>query len=1849
MINRKLVLLLVLVLASTLTFAADEYKPYLHKPVVPEHPQVRLFGQYSTNLFPGSATYQFNIEIPKGINGMQPEIVLLYNSQSVMSKPSIIGAGWSLDPNFIYRDINYTLNDWTDDRYFLVLGGNQYELIYGSDSKWHTEVEYFFKIENNTDGSWLVTQKDGKKFRFGYNPDTYLTVDGKKIKCMLDQAEDTNGNKVYYHYNINPNAEDKNAVYLDTITYNNDEERKILFMYEGDIRPDYRDVYDQGLFVKESRRLTHISVFSGTDLVRRYELSYITLSDSLTSIKKIIQYGSDNVSQYYDIEFSYGVPVPGYTKLNTSYKSPVLFSNDNHDDYGVRQLDLNNDGFIDMVQAKGGTTRKTWINNKTNGWDESNSYILPIDIVTSSNVDEGVRFADINNDGYIDLIKSKAGTRVVYINNRTGWQNVSYNIPVDFVDSSGIDQGVVLDDVNGDGKIDIIKSKAGSRSIYLGNGAGWSLSNLVFPTDILDSNAKDLGVRIVDVNGDGLSDILKGYAGTRQAWINNGTGFKLSDDWIPPTDFVTSSNPDNGVRLLDVNGDGLIDLLVDFFNGTTQNSGAWLNTGHGWAPDISWQSPEAFTKNGYNIGRRLLDVNGDGSADIVVSHQDSNNQYTWIKNSSVPFMLSSIKNAYGGATNISYTSSTKFNNSGEIGFNIFVVSNITTSNGIDVFGYVNYSYAYGKYLYDTREFRGFGFASESDISKTINHYFHQDNPRRGREYKTEIYDNDGLLYTVSETGYNWTRDSDGIYNLTMTHTQTASYDGSNDPIIRNITYNYDGYDNIGEVYDYGDVSVSGDEKKTIYTYAYNKKDWIMDRPASVTVYDSIGSRISETRNYYDNRGLKGMGSHGLLTKTEQWNSLGNNSFTYYDYDSYGNLITQTDSLGRTTKFAYDETHMYLVSTVNPIGHVEYYSYDLGTGNLLWKKKNDIKTSYQYDNFGRVTKEILPYDTSAMPTKKYVYNFDGTAPESITVHLKTVGSNYENITYAYDGLGNLIELDSKGITKKIYYDQLGRVIKEDNPKFISDSETVNSTQYKYDPLDRIVKVINPDGSNKRIFFNKTQITDYDENNNRHKYILDGLGRIISVREYNLDHFGEEEEYITSYAYDGNDNLIEITDEEGNKFSFTYDSLGRKIAMSDPDLGNWTYEYDQVGNLIRQTDARSEVIELFYDDLNRVILKQSDDVNITFNYDAQYYGMLDNISMDNILYSYSYDDRFRMILEDKNIDGINFDTSFIYDSQNRMISVEGLRKIDYILNQQGKVKKIPGFVTDASFNAFGSILNRSYANGIITSFEYDTENGRLLNINSAVQNVSYAYDFVGNVMSYNDSEHVRIMDYDNLDRLVKATIDGDVYTYSFNPIGNILKLSKNNQSTKLVYSSGLAHAPAKIIQGELGSNVYGIKDLNTASKNRIIEFFVENENSDPNSMNLSVLFGDGSSVDKNGIEVNDELWVLMKHNYSKGGDYKIDVLTSSETTGDDESIFVKFGTRAKSLLMLLSNATHKQFEFLMGNDVIEPVHNVSFDCSNGFVMNRSAELSGLQDFYAYFRNTYDSPGQKELTCTVYSDDGSESKTLKFRIDGAEMQDYDILNENISERIVAFDIKNQFKSMPINLSIKSELGISSVLSNLSEGQDILVFFKTNYSTDGMKSIDVEITGENNYSNKYVETFLAKGVKIENYNRLAAEYTDNVIMFDVVNDWHDGEVNVSLNDLDINVNLSTSDKLFVFVKQNGTKQGNSRAEVTAQISEYQDELKNAYYIKPIEIVSLSSLDGLVSEAIVSNNRPDYQVIDFMFTTGNDQIENSGLNVSDKIFIFIKPNVTEDGVYRSRLLVNSSLYEDERTGVMIR
>ena len=1487
------------------------YNPSYEKaPKLTDSTNIDLKSAFNVDLFTGSVNYFIPIELPEGTNGLKPTISLSYSSQRVNDKSSLIASGWLVTENYIQRDVNYTASNVSDDFFELNLGGQISELIYSStNNRYYTEIESYNKINNysgsvnNSNGEyWIIKATDGISYRFGFNNDSELRSNQQPYvsRWYLDLITDTFGNNIYYSYNESPTSGEFGITYPYKIEYNNDKKRVVEFILDDSDRSYSWTYYDQGNKVHISNRIKEISVTADNSLVRKYLLDYNNLSTQ-TVLIGIRLIGSDNSSSLPPINFSYIFPDKEFNNQSNLWDSPVDFigetiSGATNPAVDVVLIDVNRDGFLDILSGYKSSIFDNnqvslYLNNRTTGWDKSSPlnftlslgmtayYDLDGQDCTQYDTDRGIRELDLNGDGFIDFIvrvqhlgETAYPLNTGYLWNGTGWQqNSSWSSPAEFVDSQlvqsgasceynfGVDQGIRFADLNGDGLEDLITT----NSTWIHSGSAWvSTNNWKFSNDILttknvnfltcrDQSAVDLGVRFIDINGDGLSDSVisrdeDGESPVKKAYINNGTGFIEDSSWSIPVYFVedniwgspecnTRYGVDKGIRFLDVNQDGFVDIL----EGIGNERNVYINNGTGWEIDSSWNLSVSFVTETSTIskgpgGIRVADVNGDGAEDLVQASD------TWENEFRQAYLLKNVTTSNGGLITFEYMPSSLLDNTGndsvsDLGFNIWVVANVTQNNGITGIQNVNsttvYNYSGGLYDYGDREFRGFNYVEGSLDNKKIKHWFHQDISRKGLEYENEILSNNGDNYEKILSTWSSTLSNSGNFVVKLSEKSELTYDGEiSNPKIKNTSYSYDEFGNTVVIHYKGDITNGNDDKYEYFNYLNNSNLWIVDKVKNYSLLSPDNStKLRETLYTYDNLAYGVDPTKGSLTSLEEFLDNGDNPVANFSYDLFGNLVNVTDANGHRTEYIYgirDTTNTYADRIINAKGHIFDYNYDLGTGNLLSETDGNLMiTNYTYDTFGRIISEIRPLDSEQYPTKNYSYVFDGVAPEIVKVSQREISGQsgtFDQITF-YDGFGRGVQLkleakDNQQVVSDLYYDLFGRIEKRSNPYFASYSEsytaanqTVSVTTYSYDQLDRLTITSNPDGTYKNISYDHWNVTLLDENNNRKDYELDSYGRILEIKEHN-----DAEIYTTIYSYDGADSLISITDSLNNAFNWTYDTLGRKIIFNDPDLGSWNYSYDGEDNLISQTDNRGITLNLEYDEINRIIRKSSSNEEINYTYDMDKNNTLSSVNEEDFVIDYSYDNRLRKTDETKAIDGFSFTSSWTYDAMDRATSkvLPDGNSIVYQYGNQNLLESI-NEIANFTYNENNQITSRAYENALNSDYAYDGQNLRLERITTSgnIQDLSYNYDAVGNVIVINDTANSNFfsMDYDDLDRLIYTSIDtlaeDKVINFTYNAIGNMLGLLINSESINYSYGPNLAHAPISVIydDGSLSSQI------------------------------------------------------------------------------------------------------------------------------------------------------------------------------------------------------------------------------------------------------------------------------------------------------------------------------------------------------------------------------------------------------------------------------------------------------------
>ena len=181
-----------------------------------------------------------------------------------------------------------------------------------------------------------------------------------------------------------------------------------------------------------------------------------------------------------------------------------------------------------------------------------------------------------------------------------------------------------MGDVNGDGLLDIVSIGDHGSPLYdyygimvwFGDGAGtWDRE--------MSGDFGYGGVALGDVNGDGLMDM--GY-GMHHNYSANDFGDQILEvalgdgsglNWTPWDDGLATNGEDYGMfgtDFADVDNDGDLDVGSISF-GCCAGVHVYLNQGDG-----TWEQSAGFLGGNSNMQFDFGDVNGDGNADVAVSH-----------------------------------------------------------------------------------------------------------------------------------------------------------------------------------------------------------------------------------------------------------------------------------------------------------------------------------------------------------------------------------------------------------------------------------------------------------------------------------------------------------------------------------------------------------------------------------------------------------------------------------------------------------------------------------------------------------------------------------------------------------------------------------------------------------------------------------------------------------------------------------------------------------------------------------------------------------------------------------------------------------------------------------------------------------------------------------------------------------------------------------------------------------------------------------------------------------------------------------------------------------------------------
>ncbi|HEX2270692.1 MAG TPA: SpvB/TcaC N-terminal domain-containing protein, partial [Pyrinomonadaceae bacterium] len=395
-------------------------------------------------------------------------------------------------------------------------------------------------------------------------------------------------------------------------------------------------------------------------------------------------------------------------------------------DASMALVDLFGDGLPDVLQSNAGGFRY-WRNLGGGLLDRPRPMPeIPAGITLTQ---PGVGFGDMGGDGRVDLLVHSGSLPGFFEMTTEGtWKTFK---PYDVFPGFDLaNPNVRLMDLTGDGSSDVLMTEEDSFFWFecLGE-KGFAAPQAIARRRDLDQfpdvffNDPAGRVRLADMTGDGLNDIVLIHNGRIEYWPNLGYGHfgkRITMENAPRLD--VDFDPKR-LFLADLNGTGCVDLVyVDF-----DRVHFWFNqSGNRWS-DTQTILGTPVVSNVDSI--QFADVFGTGTATLVWSYDfagqpEANYKALDFCGGVKPYVLTEMSNNMGATTRVSYAPSTRYFLEDEANGNPWVTKlpfPVQLIDKVEVIDHISktklvttYKYHHGYFDGREREFRGFGRVDQFD-------------------------------------------------------------------------------------------------------------------------------------------------------------------------------------------------------------------------------------------------------------------------------------------------------------------------------------------------------------------------------------------------------------------------------------------------------------------------------------------------------------------------------------------------------------------------------------------------------------------------------------------------------------------------------------------------------------------------------------------------------------------------------------------------------------------------------------------------------------------------------------------------------------------------------------------------------------------------------------------------------------------------------------------------------------------------------------------------------------------------------------------------------------------------------
>ncbi|MBL1436299.1 MAG: hypothetical protein COB08_008885 [Rhodobacteraceae bacterium] len=1017
---------------------------------------------------------------------------------------------------------------------------------------------------------------------------------------------------------------------------------------------------------------------------------------------------------------------------------------------------------------------------------------------------------DINADGLSDFMGSG---QILY---GIGNNSVTY---VNFASSRRVtfDIDIVVGDVNGDGHPDSIEVDRSSQKIKvrLGTGDGFAATSTypdLWASNIpgfKTSNYGDARTSIVDVNGDGLGDIIihNGFSTASASWsvapapLSAKIFLSTGHSFIPVTE-AGSTNLEsiaNYVGSGDFNGDGVADVITEWPGGSTIEFGrATLSTDTSKTPNLLTQvvTPQGET---ITVTYGSTTINSAGETSVASNSGSSAGEVS----SSLAAQLAQ----YGaGQVQTGDQSAVRFSGVQQ------VVSKIVRDSGRWQTRTYEFSYGRSYWVPQLRRFSGFEWvrtklpANSGPDDVFIETIFDVTAAGLGNVLSTERFaaPQNGTpfhnMLTLKITSWDDVSNTDPNtiqlpYNpQRMGTTSDVNVDGNGAFLTSSATYVTNLYGQTTETVEHGYTGGLTADRFTCVQYTEDLTTYIVNTPSAKQVQDQACGSAGVTPIVSEQFQYDGLGQ---LTSMQRHDGSTFVTLATKTYDADGNVLTQADALNNTSTHTYiGPGNMFRWTTANAKGH---------TTTTLWNEvcqspttvtdPNALTTTYGYDAYCR---EITQSHTSGA-YKNTSYNlFSNPQAQFVEVTTPSPAGGTGSVRSYFDGFGKTYQTSTTGATAaeadrivvNSWYYRRGQLMWSTQPRVASDplasdgGNDPNRTWVYYDTQDRPTSTkfmsgvasttqyeVGPNAT-LRVRGQNALCNDNDANTTCMESLsyTDGLGRELSTAQ--VEYAGSTIEHTTSYTYDLADRLIGITDPLGAIWSYSYNPLGQRTVSNDPDLGSWTYTFDLNGNVLSQTDAKAQTITFAYDVLNRLVSDTINSQGQSVNYydtGANAIGKRSRVWVRHAgagITNTSYGTNGQITrLYIRTLDSRLWDEEYTYAPSGQRLTTSyrfvtwgdwstpftPLTTTTY--DQAGREATVTGNIANTTYNPAGQITRRDFANGTYVAYSYNAQSWLMSvylldgnNNDADLFHVLYTRDAAGRITTYNGSQTGQSFDYE-----------------------------------------------------------------------------------------------------------------------------------------------------------------------------------------------------------------------------------------------------------------------------------------------------------------------------------------------------------------------------------------------------------------------------------------------------------------------------------------------------------------------